>query len=1087
MIKSFIRLTLCFTICISWAQQPDWENPAVNYINKLPARATFTAYESLDLAKANVPEASQYYKTLNGTWKFNWVATPEEASKTFYKTDYNDSTWDTIAVPANWEMKGYGRPIYTNTTYPFFNNYPYINHSDNPVGHYIKTFTIDDSWSEKDIILHFGGVSSAFYVWVNGAFVGYSEDSKLPSEFDITKHVKIGENKIAVQVYRWCDGSYLEDQDHWRLSGIERDVYIQALPKVRLSDFYIRTKLDDNYQDALLQIRPKFVVNLPDKFIEKVGHFSNTPLQTIVDDWTLTTQLLDADGTAVGNDHTIKLSAALGEKSPARDQVYFALIEMAVKAPKKWSADVPYLYTVVFTVKDKQGNPIQFTSTKIGFRAVRVDDKGRFLVNGNPVKLIGVNRHDHSMLNGKVVTKADMEQDIKLMKQFNFNAVRTSHYPNDPYFLELCDRYGLYVIDEANLETHGVRGKPANDPAWASVFLQRGINMVERDKNHPSIVIWSLGNESGMGPNHAAMSGWIKEYDPTRLIHYEGAQGDPNDPRYKKWFFPSDQGNPTDPKWVDMLSRMYPQPQQLQALIDDTNFDGRPVLMCEYAHAMGNSLGNMKTFWDVIHSNDRAMGGFIWDWIDQGLLKTDDHGNTFLAYGGDYGDVPNSGSFCLNGIVASDRTPKPELYECKKVNQPVVISEVNALQGDFEILNRHHAIDLSIYDLVWEITEQGKIIQSGKLPTLVTPPYKKEIIHIPFKTIIPKTGREYFLTITGKLKKGTLWANMGYPVFSEQFKLNHKTKTVSTMTSKSPLQVMRTDSSITVKNKYVEVVINLNSGYVTSYKSKGIDLIEQPLTLNFWRAETENDMAYRKSTKKDNERDWKGAGSRLKVNDTTIDTSKQGNVTISITGNIENPKTEVKLVYTILGNGYIKVSPTVNIFKGAPNAPKIGMQFAIANPYKNLSYFGKGPQANYQDRHTAAHVGFYQGDVNTMSYAYAMPQEYGNHMETRWFKLQNKAGKGVLVKGEEPLNFSVLPYGTDNIDQAKHTNELIKEAALTVNIDAIQTGVGGDNTWSFKAEPHEVYRIKPKTYNYAFYLIPIPSKSRKIKPEIIKF
>ena len=380
---SLIILYVLFSTVL-FAQNDIWENPAVNHINKLPARATFTSFESLDLAKANTPEKSKFFKSLNGNWKFNWVTTPEEASTNFYKTDFDATSWNTIPVPANWEMEGYGKPIYTNTTYPFFSNYPYINHSDNPVGHYIRTFTIDNTWNGKDVILHFGGVSSAFYVWVNGAFVGYSEDSKLPSEFDITKYLKEGENKIAVKVYRWCDGSYLEDQDHWRLSGIERAVSIQAVPKVRIADFNIRTKLDENYKDALLQIRPKFTVNLLDKFIDKVGYFSNTPPRTIVDNWTLTTQLLDANGQAVGEEHSLKLGAVLGEKSPARDQVDFALIEKKVKAPKKWSADVPYLYNVVFTLKDDNGKAIQYTSAKVGFRNVKVDDRGRFFSKRKP-------------------------------------------------------------------------------------------------------------------------------------------------------------------------------------------------------------------------------------------------------------------------------------------------------------------------------------------------------------------------------------------------------------------------------------------------------------------------------------------------------------------------------------------------------------------------------------------------------------------------------------------------------------------------------------------------------------------------------
>ncbi|CDF79791.1 beta-galactosidase (GH2) [Formosa agariphila KMM 3901] len=1065
-----------FLISISsFSQQNDWENPLVNQINRLPAHATFYNFDNETQALKNDRASSSSFKSLNGDWKFNWVAKPADAISNFHEANFDASNWKTIDVPSNWEMRGYGTPIYTNSTYPFFSDFPKINHNDNPIGHYIKTFTIDNSWKEKDVILHFGGVSSAFYVWVNGEFVGYSEDTRLPSEFDITKYLKSGENSIAVKVYRWSDGSYLEAQDHWRLSGIEREVYLQAVPKVRLSDFTVRTDLDENYDNALLQIRPEFVVNIADKYVEKIGYFGNNPLQTTVDDWTLKTRLVDAEGLSVGDENTMPLGKFLGEFYPQRDNVAFGIMQTEVKSPKKWSAERPYLYTLLFSVQDNNGKIIQTTSTKVGFREVDIDDRGRFLVNGNPVKMIGVNRHDHDMIDGKALSRADIEKDVQLMKQFNFNAVRTSHYPNDPYFYELCDLYGLYVMDEANLETHGLRGKLSNVPSWSNAFLERGIRMVQRDKNHPSIVIWSLGNESGMGPNHAAMAAWIKEKDPTRYIHYEGAQGDATDPRYKNNYYDHGKGNPTDPKWVDMLSRMYPQASELQSLINDTSFDNRPVIMCEYAHAMGNSLGNMQTYWDVIYQNDRALGGYIWDWIDQGLLKTDDKGNEFLAYGGDFGDKPNDNSFCLNGIIASDRTPKPEIYEAKKVNQPAVISKIDASQGQFKILNRHHAIDLSGYDVIWELLEDGKSIDNGAIETLNTAPFASETIHIPFKTSKLKADKTYFVNIKGILKQANLYAEKGFVVFEEQFELEKKQISEKIQkTKKYPtLSVNETGSKITINNKEVSVIINKESGYISTFKFKGNSVLNSPLKLNFWRPETENDAAYREAKKQTNERDWLEAGDRFKVTKSKVEYSEKGKVVVKIEGGIENPSTQLVLVYTILGNGEIQVDYESNIAKDAPNVPKIGMQFDISNAYKDVEYFGKGPQANYQDRNTGAFVGIYKNDVNTMNYEYVVPQEYGNRMETRWFKLENANGKGVLVKGKDVLNFSVLPYSTTNIETATHTNELIKRDVFTVNIDLIQMGVGGDNTWSFRAEPHQEYLIKPGSYKYSFSIIPL--------------
>ncbi|WP_152286203.1 glycoside hydrolase family 2 TIM barrel-domain containing protein [Flavicella marina] len=1081
--KHLYQLLFLIPICLL-AQKNDWENPYVNQINKLPAKATFYSYENETLATENKRQKSQFFKLLNGSWKFSWVAKPEDANESFYKEDFDASNWKEIDVPSNWEMRGYGKPIYTNSTYPFFSDYPNINHHDNPVGQYIKTVTVDETWNKRDVILHFGGVSSAYYVWVNGNFVGYSEDTRLPSEFDVTKHIRNGKNTIAVKVYRWADGSYLEAQDHWRMSGIEREVYIKAVPKVRISDVQIRTDFDENYEDALLQIRPKFIANIKDKYIQKVGHFGVKPLETKVDDWQFSAQLLNATGSKVGEPTKMPLKNYFGEWYPQRDNVYFGLMETKVTAPKKWSSDQPYLYTLLFTLKDEQGNLIESTSVKVGFREVKIDNRGRFLVNGNPVKLIGVNRHDHHMLNGKTVSRADMEEDVKLMKKFNFNAVRTSHYPNDPYFYDLCDQYGIYVMDEANLESHGVRGQLANDSQWGSAYLERAIRMVERDKNHPSIVMWSLGNESGKGPNHAAMAGWIKEFDRTRFVHYEGAQGDPTDPRYKKSFFTQDQGNPTDPKWVDMLSRMYPQPNELQALIDDTSFDNRPVLMCEYAHAMGNSLGNMKEYWDVIYKNDRALGGFIWDWIDQGILRKDAKGVEYLAYGGDFGDTPNDGSFCINGIIASDRTPKPEIIECKKVNQPVVITSTDPTSGIFEITNRHHAQDLSKYSISWEITENGKVIKTGILKEgLSTKAFQKETFQVKFKKPKLHVNSEYHIKIIGKLKKNELWEKQGYVIFQEQFKLNYLVKPATDETSKSNLLVKETSSEVVISNKYVVLKIDKNSGYIHTYQSNGMDVLKSPIKPNFWRAETENDMAYRRAKKLSAERDWMHAEDRFKVKSLQVDSKTKGKVIVSVQGEIENPNVKMKLNYTILGNGKVKIDYESLIDATAPNAPRIGMQFNMASSYKNLTYFGRGPQPNYADRYYGAEVGLYSGVIKTMSYGYVKPSEYGNHIDTRWFKVHNNS-KGVLVKGEDVLSFSVVPYDLYDIQKAMFTRELTETNTSSIQVDLIQTGVGGDDTWSDSAEPHAEYRIGPGSYKYSFYLVPF---SGSVKAEKIKF
>lgn len=1080
-----VLLLFCWTVSIH-GQQNDWENPHVNQINKMPARATFYNFENTEQAIAGIREHSKFYKSLNGDWQFKWVAKPEDASTDFYKSDFNSSDWDTIDVPSNWEMRGYGIPIYTNSVYPFFSNYPFINHHDNPVGHYLKTFEIPDEWEDQDVIIHFGGVSSAFYVWVNGNFVGYSEDTRLPSEFDITPFLTEGTNKVAVKAYRWSDGSYLEAQDHWRMSGIEREVYLQATPKVRISDIAIRTVLDKDYTNATLEIRPEIVVNLKDKFIEKIGHFGSAPLKTIVDDWALTATLVDIKNQTLGKESSIDLRKILGEFYPQRDNVPFGLMEMAVKNPKKWSSDDPYLYTLLLQLKDSEGKIVQTTSTKVGFRALEFDEKGRFLVNGNPVKMIGVNRHDHSQTEGKAITRSDMEADVKLLKQFNFNAVRTSHYPNDPHFYDLCDLYGIYVMDEANLETHGVRGELANVSEWGSAYLERAIRMVERDKNHPSVVFWSLGNESGMGPNHAAMSAWIKMFDPTRFIHYEGAQGDPTSPLYKKKFFPLDKGNPTDPEWVDMLSRMYPQPKELQSLIDSTSLiDNRPVVLCEYAHSMGNSTGNMKTYWDVIYNNDRALGGYIWDWIDQGLLKKDENGIEYIAYGGDFGDKPNSGSFCLNGIIASDRRPKPATYECKKVNQPVVISAIDAKKGAFKILNRHHAVGLERYTISWELLENGTVIQKGNVAPLNTQPHSTDSFKIDLNVSKFNPSKEYFINIKGFLAKDMIWASKGFEVFSDQFLVSEKTQNTSEKPDRSKLTLSETSETIQIENKNISLEINKNSGYITSYVAKGIQVLESPLKLNFWRAETENDQAYRKAMKLENEKKWMQAGDNFIVENTSSNSISSDAIEIKVSGQIEDPKTIVNLNYVILGSGEIQIHYEARIDASAPNVPRIGMSFDCTNSFNTVDYYGKGPQANYADRNYGSHIGLYSGEVKTLNYMYAYPEEYGNRTGTRWFSMQNENSTGILVKGiDNNLNFSVIPYSIDNLQKATHTNELKKRNVNTVNIDLKQQGVGGDDTWSRRAQAHDEFLIKPGSYTYAFSIIPFKNK---IKPNQITF
>jgi len=713
----------------------DWENPAVIGLNKEPAHCTLMPYADIESALDGRRESSPFYRSLNGKWRFNWVRKPADRPKDFYQTDYDVSQWDEIPVPSNWQMHGYGRPIYLNMTYPYPANPPYIPHDYNPVGSYRREFTLPRAWDGRQVLLHFDGVKSAFYVWINGGLVGYSQGSMTPAEFNITKYLQPGKNTLAVEVYRWSDGSYLEDQDMWRLSGIYRSVYLFATPKVHIRDFFVRATLDEQYRDGILTIRPKLAAEA----------------EADLRQWTVQAQLYDdQDDSVLAKPLKIDAQRIQKERYPQRDNVNFALLEAKVPEPQKWSDETPNLYTLVLTLHDAQGRVVEAESCKVGFRKVEIKN-GQLLVNGHSIKLFGVNRHEHDPDHGRAIPRGRMIQDIKLLKKNNINAVRTSHYPDDPYWYELCDRYGIYVIDEANLETHGQGGFLSNQPAWHSAFVDRAVRMVERDKNHASIIFWSLGNESGCGPNHAAMAAWIHDYDPTRPIHYEGAVGDPKDPYY-----------------VDVISRMYARIHQIVGIATNP-VDDRPMVLCEYAHAMGNSVGNLKEYWDAIRAHRRLIGGFIWDWADQGLRKYTPEGEMFWAYGGDYGDNPNDGNFCFNGLVQPDRKPNPSLAEVKKVYQRIHVTPIDALNGVFSIANEYDFVSLDFADVLWELTCDGVVVQAGKLAALTLQPEAKQEITIPLTEPEPKSGAEYWLKIAFALAEDTAWADRGHVVAWDQF------------------------------------------------------------------------------------------------------------------------------------------------------------------------------------------------------------------------------------------------------------------------------------------------------------------------------
>ena len=993
-----------------------WQNPEVTQINRLPARATSVSYTNLEDLLDWELSPSFRVRFLNGDWKFSWVPVAGQEDKDFYKKSFAQLDWPTITVPSNWEMQGYGMPIYKNTNYPFDPvNPPFPPENDNPVGLYAKTFSVPYNWKDLQITLHFGGVSSAFYVWLNGKLIGYSEDSRLPAEFDITPFIKDGENTVAVKVYRWSDGSYLEDQDHWRMSGIHRDVFITASPKVQIYDFAVRTDLDDEYEDAELQIRPEV----------KIYGEVNT------ENWSIQAQLYDANNKPVlAQSLSLPLEDLLNEWHPRLGNVPFGKLKTAIPNPEKWSTESPYLYMLVLSLVDDKGVVQEYRSTHVGFRAIEIDD-GALLINGQPVLLYGVNRHDHHRYSGKTVNWGSMEKDILLMKQFNINAVRTSHYPNHPYFYLLCNKYGLYVIDEANLETHGLGSKLSNDPRWMTPHVERALRMAERDKNHPSIIFWSLGNESGMGPNHAAMAGYLHELDPTRPVHYEGAQSDLRD------------ATASDPKWVDVRSRMYvPIDEMVKMARQDE--DGRPVLWCEYAHSMGNSTGNLDEFWEAIRREKRLIGGFIWDWIDQGIIRKLDDGQEVYAYGGDFGETKHDGNFCMNGIINADQTIKPATWEVKKIYQPVHIGAyVDPSQPKpyhYDITNWHHFTNLKDFEFNYIITEEGKTIKEGTLDDLDVDPLATTRYEFNMPSIDFKPGLSYYLKLSFVLQEDKTWAKKGHEIAWEQFEIDNPAYFDQNVSPAPAVEFIVQDIShaLHVKAKDINYVFDKKSGWLSSVKGESLEIIEAPLKPNFWRALTDNDS--RGHRIQDKYAAWNNALDSVVL--TAFSHEKTNTAFYVHTRHLLKNKSEVLLSYTIKGDGTIQVDFTLNPSPTLSELPRIGLQTQVNTRFQKMSWFGRGPHENYEDRKKSAAFGAYEINVSEDFFHYVRPQESNNRTGIKWLSLSGLLrGRGLTIKAvDTPLSISAWPYTQEDLDAATHDYELKKRDFITLNIDGQTDG-----------------------------------------------
>jgi len=1014
-------------LCTLGYAQPngEWDTkPREFQVNRLEAHTTLIPYNNQENALNGDMWESENVFSLNGTWKFSIVDKPADRPLDFFKTGFNDAGWDDIEVPGNWQMQGYDYPIYTNVIYPW-NKIEWISPPTtpsvyNPVGSYRKTFSLPAGWENKQNIVHFAGVESAFYVWVNGHYVGYSEDSYTPAEFDITQYLQTGSNTIAVQVFRWSDASWLEDQDFIRLSGMFRDVYMYATPKVHLYDFGYTTDLDASYTNANFELKTT------------VSCYDNGAASG----YTVEAQLFDPTNKLV---FTKDVSVPYISENSKAD----VSLDQAVTNPLKWSAEHPNLYTLVLALKDGNGTVIEYESCKVGFREFEITN-GTVLLNGKQILFKGVNRHEIHPTKGRVMDREDMLQDILIMKQHNINAVRTSHYPNHTTWYDLCDEYGIYVLDETNLETHGARDDiPASDPDWTAACIDRAKSMVERDKNHSSVLIWSLGNEAGSGSNFQAMADWIHANDPTRPVHYEG-----------------------DSRPADMVSYMYPSVWGVEN--HGRSGNSKPLILCEYAHAMGNSVGNLFKYWDAFEKYDNLCGGFIWDFVDQAIM-----GDQGFEYGGDWGDTQNDGNFCANGIIDADRTVQPEIFEVKKIYQNIKFRGVDLAAGKINIKNWHLFTNLNEYNASWELRADDEVVKSGSLSAsdLNIAPLTDKDITIDIAVPDLQAGAKYWLTISFTTKTDQLWADAGHEVAFGQFEVPFKTPAVvpTAEYGTEPIELVSDDAAIMLANKHFSVQFDKQTGVLNNYSYNSELLLNNGPVPNFWRAPTDNDNGNKMPSRCDI---WKTVSSERTLDDISIINSSDFMVMISVKYSFNtDPVSKGTIDYKIYANGEIEVDYT--FYPGGsdlPEIPLVGFSMSAPSQYADFTWYGKGPYENYIDRNRGAKVGVYNKSVDDNFTEYIKPQETGNHTQTNWLNLYNSNDNGILISGDN-FEFSALRYTPAELQSKRHYWELKQDPNVNIHINAIQMGVGGDNSWG--ALPHDEFRVMPdKNYSLSFRISP---------------
>lgn len=1005
-----------------------WENQQIDGINRMDARAHFLTFPSREKALLNDNRYSHAFKNLNGVWKFLFLDAPEYSPEGFYNKDFDTASMDDITVPGNWQVQGYGKMHYSDLWYNFPINPPYVP-TENPTGIYKRTFFVEETFREMQVILRFCGVDSAYHVWVNGQEVGYSKGARNESEFDITDLVNIGEeNDVTVRVYQWSDGTYLEDQDMWWESGIFRDVELLGVPKHGILDYKIVADLDESYENGLLEVSAKLRTK---------------------DSVQVTFELLDKKGNLV-----------LEETAESQDGC--ASLKKTLSKVHHWNAEVPYLYKLLITVK-KDGELIEVIPQNVGFRNIRL--KGdTFLVNGVAIKFKGMNRHDYNPKNGRVVSKEEMEQDIILMKQFNVNAIRTCHYPNSYYLYDLCDEYGMYLIDETDLECHGFELTKdykwiTDDPSWELAYVSRMIRMIERDKNHPSILMWSLGNESAFGCNFRKMTETAHAMDSTRLVHYEGD---------------------FDVECADVYSTMYTwleNPDKPFLMKDIIANSKKPHILCEYCHAMGNGPGNLKEYQDLFYAHDKLQGGFIWEWFDHGIESYTPEGEKYYRYGGDFGDDPSNKDFCIDGMLMPDRTPSPGLYEYKKVVEPITTSSVDLNKGIIQLLSRYDFADLDQFLLVYSIMEDDILLQSGSLPLPSIPARTQKEITLPYclEDIVVKPGAEYYLNISYRLKENTPYASVGHELATAQFKLPVSCPCMEVI-PQGILKVSKEHTTLHVVGANFQVDFDLVRGTILRIVRDGMEVMSKGPRITFWRAPISNDMEIIDKLKKEYFLHLEHEvvmNINYEVKDNYL--SLQVDTINSTTNSAWHYKSRYSYIVCPSGDVLINIegTPSGRVELAPDMFPRIGVTMHVDKSMELVRYFGLGPNENYADSREAGMMGVYSNTIDGLFTNYVVPQENGNHMDCKWISLVNDRGMGVVASTEKSFNFSASWYEDKDLDEAKHTCDLKKRDYIVLNLDYKQNALG---TYSCGQWQLEKYRAKFEPFQLSFRITPFNNK-----------